>query len=41
MANPPSKHWCAIVDGGCWYIGYRIDRISAEKSDKGVSCAAI
>ena len=31
MANPQFKHWYAIVDGACWYIGYQIDRISAEE----------
>ncbi len=31
MVNPPFKHWYAIVDGGCWYVGYHIDRISAEE----------
>lgn len=26
----PFKHWYAIVDGGCWYVGLHIDRASAE-----------
>ena len=31
MANPPFNHWYAIVDGGCWYVGYHITREDAEK----------
>lgn len=27
----PFKHWYAIVDGGCWYVGYHIDKESAEE----------
>lgn len=26
----PFKHWYAIVDGGCWYVGTRIDREAAK-----------
>ena len=29
MANYPFKHWYAIVDGGCWYVGYHINREDA------------
>lgn len=31
MANAPFKHWYAIVDGGCWYVGYHIDRKAAQE----------
>ena len=31
MANHPFKHWYAIVDGGCWYVGYHIDRETAQE----------
>lgn len=31
MANHPFKHWYAIVDYRCWYIGYHIDRESAQE----------
>ena len=27
----PFKHWYAIVDGGCWYVGIHIDRDAAEE----------
>ena len=30
MANYPFKHWYAIVDGGCWYVGYHINREDAK-----------
>ena len=30
MANDPFKHWYAIVDGGCWYVGYHINREEAK-----------
>ena len=29
--EPPFKHWYAIVDGGCWYVGMHIERKSAEE----------
>jgi hypothetical protein len=25
------KHYYAIVDGGCWYIGFHLNREDAEK----------
>lgn len=31
MANSPFKHWYAIVDGGCWYVGYHINRENAQE----------
>ena len=31
MANPPFKHWYAIVSYGCWYVGYHITKEDAEK----------
>jgi hypothetical protein len=31
MANYPFKNWYAIVDGGCWYVGYHIDREAAHE----------
>ena len=30
MANYPFKHWYAIVDGGCWYVGHHINRDDAQ-----------
>ena len=27
----PFKHWYAIVDGGCWYVGMHIEREAAEE----------
>ena len=27
----PFKHWYAIVDGGCWYIGNHINRSDAKE----------
>jgi hypothetical protein len=32
MANHPFKHWYAIVDGGCWYIGYYINKNDAQEA---------
>ena len=29
--EPPFKHWYAIVDGGCWYVGMHIEREAAEE----------
>ncbi len=29
MANYPFKNWYAIVDGGCWYVRYHINREDA------------
>ncbi len=34
MANHPFKHWYAIVDYRCWYVGYCIDKEAAEKLAK-------
>lgn len=31
MANHPFKHWYAIVNYGCWYVGYHINKEDAEK----------
>lgn len=31
MTNHPFKHWYAIVDGGCWYVGYHIDKDTAQE----------
>jgi len=31
MANPPFKHWYAIVDGGCWYVGHHLNRETAKE----------
>lgn len=31
MVNHPFKHWYAIVDGGCWYVGCHIDREAAQE----------
>ena len=27
----PFKHWYAIVDGGCWYVGMHLDRETAKE----------
>ncbi len=27
----PFKHWYAIVDGGCWYVGKHTNRDTAEE----------
>ena len=31
MTNHPFNHWYAIVDYRCWYIGYFIDRKTAQE----------
>ena len=31
MANPPFKHWYAIVNYGCWYLGIHITKEEAEE----------
>ncbi len=31
MANLPFKHWYAIVNYGCWYLGIHITKEEAEE----------
>jgi hypothetical protein len=31
MTNHPFKHWYAIVNYRCWYIGYFIDKETAQE----------
>lgn len=31
MTNHPFKHWYAIVDGGCWYVGYHANKDAAQE----------
>ena len=31
MTNYPFNHYYAIVDSGCWYVGYHTNKEDAEK----------